>query len=45
MRDMHLFQTLNVLRALKPPDQVEAILRPRADVASAAKVYPLGLEA
>jgi hypothetical protein len=44
MRDAHLFEILNVLRALKSPEQVEAILRAHPDVADAAKVYPLGLE-
>ncbi len=43
-RDMHLFEILNVLRAIKPPDEVEAILRAYPDVAAAAQVYPLGLE-
>jgi hypothetical protein len=44
MRDMHLFEILNVLRTLKPPDQVEALLHAHPDVADAARVYPLGLE-
>src|SRR5437879_12930146 len=44
MRDMHLFRTLNVLRALKPPDLVRVILHAHPDVASAAEVYPLGLD-
>ena len=42
-RDMHLFEILNVLRALKP-DQVDAILQDHPDVEDAAKIYPLGLE-
>ncbi|HTX35809.1 MAG TPA: hypothetical protein VME43_12345, partial [Bryobacteraceae bacterium] len=43
-RDAHLFEILNVLRALKPADQVEAILRERPDVAEGARIYPLGME-
>ncbi len=43
-RDMRLFEILNVLRALKPADQVEAILRAQPAVAEAAEIYPLGLE-
>ncbi len=42
-RDGHLFEILNVLRTLKPPDQVEAILRVHPDV-DAARVYLLSLE-
>jgi len=44
IRDMHLFEILNVLSTLKPPDQVEAILQAHPDVADAARVYSLGLE-
>ncbi len=43
-RDSHLFEILSVLRALKPADQVEAILRERPDVAEGARIYPLGIE-
>jgi hypothetical protein len=43
-RDVHLFEILNVLRTLKPPEQVDAILRVHPDVADAARLYPLGLE-
>jgi len=43
-RDARLFEVLNVLRALKPPEQVEAILRDRPEVAAAARIYPLGFE-
>jgi len=44
MRDMRLFEILNVLAALKPADEVDAILRAHPDVAEAAKIYPLGME-
>lgn len=44
MRDVNLFQLLNVLRALRAADEVEAILRVHPEVDAAAKVYPLGLE-
>jgi hypothetical protein len=44
MGDMHLFQILHVLRALKPADEVEAILRAHPDVAKGAEIYPLGME-
>ena len=43
-RDARLFEVLNVLRAVKPPRQVEAILRNHPEVAAAARIYPLGLE-
>jgi hypothetical protein len=43
-RDAYLFFILNVLRKLKPPEQVEAILKAHPNVAEAAKIYPLGLE-
>uniref|UniRef100_Q01U16 Uncharacterized protein n=1 Tax=Solibacter usitatus (strain Ellin6076) TaxID=234267 RepID=Q01U16_SOLUE len=43
-RDTHLFQILGVLRALKPPEEVDAILRRYPEVAAAAQIYPLGLE-
>jgi hypothetical protein len=44
MTDSHLFEVLNVVRALKPTERVEALLDRHADVAAAAQVYPLGLE-
>jgi len=44
MHDRQLFDILNVLRALKPADQVEAILRAHRDVAKGAEIYPLGME-
>ncbi len=43
-RDSHLFEILGALRALKPPEQVDAILRRYPKVAAAAEIYPLGLE-
>jgi len=43
-RDAHLFYVLNALRALKPADQVAAILRDYPNAEDAAKIYPLGLE-
>lgn len=43
-RAIHLFEILNVLGALKTPDQMEAILHAHPDVTDAARVYPLGLE-
>jgi hypothetical protein len=43
-RDMYLFEILNVVAALKPPQQIEEILRAHPDVAEAAKLYPLGVE-
>ncbi|MFN0101833.1 MAG: hypothetical protein ACKV2U_07060 [Bryobacteraceae bacterium] len=44
LRDMHLFQLLNVLRALRPPSFVDALLRKYPAVGEGAKVYPLGVE-
>jgi len=43
-RDSHLFEILGALRALKPAEQVDAILRRYPNVAAAAEIYPLGLE-
>jgi hypothetical protein len=43
-RDTHLFQILNVIRELKSPEQVDAILRAHPKVAEAAQIYPQGLE-
>jgi phage tail protein X len=43
-RAANLFHLLNILRAVRAPDQVEAVLAAHPDVATAAKVYPLGLE-
>jgi hypothetical protein len=42
--DSQLFDILHVLRALKPADEVESILRAHPDVAKAAEIYPLGME-
>jgi hypothetical protein len=44
VRAANLFHLLNILRAVRAPDQVEEILAAHPDVAAAAKVYPLGLE-
>jgi len=44
MRDKELFMILNVLRALRPPDEVEALLLAHPEVAAVAKIYPLGLD-
>jgi hypothetical protein len=43
-RDVHLFHVLNMLRALRPEQDVEAILARHPDVAVAALTFPLGLE-
>lgn len=43
-RDLQLFGMLHALRALKPPEELDAILRAHPDVAKAAEVYPLGWE-
>jgi hypothetical protein len=43
-RDVHLFHVLNMLRALRPPHDVEAIFARYPDVAIAAKTFPLGYE-
>jgi hypothetical protein len=42
--DMHAFQLLNVLRALKPPAFVESALRPYPAVVAAAKDFPGGTD-
>jgi hypothetical protein len=44
MRDLYLFDVLNVVRAMKPPEEIEELLRGQPAVAEAAKVYPPGLE-
>jgi hypothetical protein len=44
MRDMHLFEILGALRALKPAAEVEEILQAHPDVEAGSKIYPLGLE-
>jgi hypothetical protein len=44
VRAANLFQLLNLLSALRSPDQVEAILAAHPEVAAAAKVSPLGVE-
>jgi hypothetical protein len=43
-RDTHLFEILGVLRALKPPEELEAVLSRYPEVAAAAQIYRLGLE-
>jgi hypothetical protein len=43
-RDVHLFHVLNVLRALRPEQEVDEILARHPDVAIAAQTFPLGLE-
>ena len=43
-KDMQLFGMLHALRALKLPEEVDAILRAHPDLAKAAEVYPLGWE-
>jgi hypothetical protein len=43
-RDAHLFEILGALRALKPAEEVDAILRTHPRVVEAAEIYPLGLE-
>jgi hypothetical protein len=43
-QDLYLFLMLSAIHTLKPPAQVEAILRAHPDVAAAAKVYPRGVE-
>lgn len=44
VRDMHLFEILNVLRALKPAAFVDEILRKYPAVGAAARVYPHGVD-
>ena len=43
-RDVRVFYLLNILRALRPPEQVEALLRARPELVTAARIYPLGIE-
>jgi hypothetical protein len=43
-RDMHVFQLLNLIRALGTPDEVQAIFSAYPAVATAAMSYPLGME-
>jgi hypothetical protein len=44
MRDMQVFEVLNVLRQVKLPAEVDTVLRAHPEVAKAAEVYPFGLE-
>lgn len=44
MHDMHLFELLGVIRALKPLHEVDALVNAHPNVAQASKVYPLGLQ-
>lgn len=43
-RDLHLFHVLNMLRALRSEQEVDAILARHPAVAAAAVTFPLGLE-
>jgi hypothetical protein len=44
MRDMHVFQLLNVIRRLRTPEEAQSILSAHPAVAAAAEIYPFGLE-
>ena len=44
MRDIHLFQLLNVIRGLRTPEEAQAILSACPAVAAASAIYPFGLE-
>ncbi len=43
-RAAHLFWVLNVMRAIWPPERVEALLDAYPELKSAAEVYPLGVD-